>query len=59
MTAKEVPVGEWFMLLRTKQWYKMKRIGRKYVYATQIGSSKEYQFSTTDEVQLMKPKAKK
>ena len=53
MTAKDIPVGEWFMLKKTKQWYKMARLGRKYVYATQIGTVKEFQFDITDEVEPM------
>lgn len=50
MIAKDVPLGEWFMLLRTKQWFKAIRKGRKYIYATQIGVFSEFKFELTEEV---------
>lgn len=50
MTASEVKVGSWFMILRSKQWYKKVSNGNTYVSCTVPTDNKEYLVRLTEEV---------
>jgi len=57
MLAKDVPVGEWFMIVRTKQWYKrLPPTGSKdtSVRGGRIETSQVFYISEEEEVVLDK-----
>ena len=54
MQAKDVPVNEWFMILRNKKWYKKTRTGRVYTEGIVIGSPKKHLIPNDEEVIIRK-----
>jgi hypothetical protein len=54
MLAKDVPNGEWFMVLRNKKWYKKIRNTPAYVVGTQIGVLTDFQIPAHEEVVIRK-----
>lgn len=54
MKAIQVPIGEWFMIVKTKEWYKKVDGDEKNVEATVIGKFQKFSIPNNTEVILRK-----
>ena len=54
LTAADVEVGTWFMVLRTHKWFKKIGENKTYVEGTQIGSFATHNIPKDEEVELRK-----
>lgn len=54
MTASEVSNNTWFMVIRTKQWYKKTGENQQYVEASQIGNFATHNIPKDEPVELQK-----
>ena len=54
MTAIQIPDDMWFMVIRTKKWYKKKRHGKRYTEAYIVTDKKKYLIDNSESVELRK-----
>ncbi len=54
MTAIEVKDNDWFMVIRTKKWYRKKRNGNTYTEGFQIGDNKKYLIPNEEPIEVRK-----
>ena len=52
LKAADIPVGEWFFVLRTHKWFKKIGENETYVEGTQIGSLSTHNIPKDEEVEL-------
>ena len=54
VTAKDVPIHDWFFLRSKKKWYKKVEEDENYVYGTQIGILSNFRVPLDAEVLIQK-----
>ena len=54
MTASQVGVGDWFMIIRTKAWYQKIDTGKTYTSAKQIGDTRTHMVINEEPVIIRK-----
>ena len=52
--AHHIKIGGWFMVIRTKKWYKKKRHGNTYTEGYQIQDNKKYLVPNEEPVEIRK-----